>query len=210
MLPLRVLQPAAATLLAACLACACATGPAPADRPAAPQPAADAAVPAGHGSLRQEDVTVALRTSSLQLRVTPLNEGILRLLAPDTHARLAATRDRLAAAHALPALAPEPFLVAFYSQQPATSYQPDDVRLIHAGRLLAPLAVAPVTAGWGRPTLDQQEPQLAIYWFEGPVDFGQSIVVRYGAIESDGWRDVVPQLDAERARVRARAGGNTR
>lgn len=190
---------------------ACVAGPAPAPGPAGPATAVAAdTVPAGYGSLRQEDVTVALRTASLQLRVLPLDENILRLLAPDTHARLAGTRDRLAAAHALPALAPTPFLVAFFSQQPAATYQPEDVRLVHAGRLLAPLAIAPVTSGWGRPTLDPQEAQLAVYWFEGPVDFGRAIVVRYGATESDGWREVVPRLDAERSRVRARAGTGPR
>ena len=45
-------------------------------------------VPAGYGTLRQEDIAVRLTTGTFQLRVLPLDERIIRLLAPDSYAAL--------------------------------------------------------------------------------------------------------------------------
>ena len=45
--------------------------------------------------LLQDDITLVVRTDALQLKVTPLEEWVIRLTAPDTYARLSA----LAASH---------------------------------------------------------------------------------------------------------------
>ena len=52
-------------------------------------------VPPGHGTLRQDDITLTLLAGDLQLKVTPLEEWVLRLAAPDTWSRLSS----LAATH---------------------------------------------------------------------------------------------------------------
>src|SRR4051794_4908289 len=45
-------------------------------------------VPIGFGSMKQDEVTLAIRTGALLVKVTPLQENIIRLLAPDTYRRL--------------------------------------------------------------------------------------------------------------------------
>jgi hypothetical protein len=199
---------------------ACTPVPASDPVPAAPDTAPSAAeepedlVPAGFGSLRQDDFSVLLADATLQVKVTPLTEEVIRLAAPDTYERLHALAwSRLDAAQA--ALDsdehPELFLVSFFSRTPNVEYHPEELQLTHRGRMVRPAGILPLTAGWGRHLLQPQQTQSAIYVFEPPFDYALPIMVRYGVQQSDEWhRAVVPRLDDERTRVRSRAQGHGR
>lgn len=165
-------------------------------------------VPAGYGSLRQDDITVSLRSGALLVKITPMDESTIRLLAPDTYSRLHALREsRRAEVERRMSREAELFLVSFFSYQPDQVYQPEDVQLVYQSRLLRPSAIMPVTGGWGRQRLGQQETQTAIYAFEGAIDFDQSFTVRYDQVESADWQRIVPLLETERGRVLTRSGG---
>jgi hypothetical protein len=165
-------------------------------------------VPAGYGTLRQDDATVSLRTGAVLVKVTPLDEATIRLLAPDTYTRLHALREsRRAEIERSVLRLPEAFLVSFFSYEADVPFQPEDLQLMHQARVLRAAAILPVSSGWGRQRLAQQETQMAVYVFEGPVEYDQAITVRYGTSESDEWRQIVPRLEAERARVLARVRG---
>jgi hypothetical protein len=140
--------------------------------------------------------------------VTPLDEAVIRLVAPDTYQRLSAlATSRRPEAERAATRHPELFLVSFFSYSPDVSFQPEDVQLFHQARLIRPSSILPITTGWGQQRLGQQESQTAIYVFEGPVDYTQSMRVRYGAPESDEWTTIIPRLETERAKVLARIGG---
>ncbi|CAN5813774.1 hypothetical protein BH23GEM9_BH23GEM9_15060 [soil metagenome] len=162
-------------------------------------------VPAGYGTLRQDDITVSIRSGSVLLKVTPMDEATIRLLAPDTHSRLHALRESRHEEAARNMLrTPELFLVSFFSNEPDVAFQPEDVQLFHQARVLRPQAILPVSSGWGRQRLAQQETQLAVYAFEGPIEYDQSMTVRYGALESDEWRQIITRLENERGKILAR------
>ena len=201
----RLSLPAVLLMLGACASGAGAP-PTPA-LPVAVSAAQEPLVPPGHGTLKQDEVTVSLRSGALLLKVTPLSETIIRLTAPDTYARLhglAESRREAAAAETFGT--PELFLVSFFSYQPDVAFQPQDLQLVRQGRLLRPLTIVPVTNGWGRPMLQQQESQSAVYAFEGPIDYDQPFTVRYDLVETDGWSALIPKLREERNRVESRAG----
>ena len=208
-------RPGLAVLLGAVvLACAAAappdeTAPSVMSAPAGPVlPRQEGLVPAGYGTLRQDEVTIALRSGPLLIKVTPLGESVIRLLAPDTYNRLhglAEARREEAASRTV--RAPELFLVSFFSYQPDVSFQPEDVQLLHQGQLLRPVGIFPITSGWGSQRLQQQDNQSALYAFESPIDYDQPFTVRYGAEESEGWRSVINLLRAERNKVQSRIGG---
>jgi hypothetical protein len=165
-------------------------------------------VPAGFGSLRQDDATMSIRAGAVLVKVTPLDEATIRLLAPDTYTRLHALREsRRAEAERHVMRAPEYFIVSFFSYEPDVAFQPEDIQLLYQARLMRPAAILPVSSGWGRQRLAQQETQMAVYVFEGPVEYDQSITVRYGTVESDEWRQIIPRLEAERNRVLTRSRG---
>jgi hypothetical protein len=167
----------------------------------------DTLVPAGYGTLRQDAITASLRDGSLLIKVTPLDEGVIRLLAPDTYRRMHALAENQRADAEMAGPEPQMFLVSFFSYQPNTPFHQENLQLSYQGRLLQPMGVFPLTTNFGRPELQQQESQSAIYVFPGPLDYRQPFVVRYGMTSSNDWARISPDLDIERAKVRARAGG---
>ena len=90
------------------------------------------------------------------------------------------------------------------SYEQDVAFIPEDLQLTHQGRLMRATRVLPVTGGFGRQRLAQQENQSAIYVFDERIDYEQPITVRYGLLESGEWTQIVPKLEVERAKVRAR------
>ncbi len=166
-------------------------------------------VPAGKGTLKLDDITVSLRSGPLLIKVTPLDEGTIRLLAPDMYQRMHSLAEsrRVDAESASPGRANEMFLVSFFSYQADVEFQPQDLQLAHQGRLQRAATMLEITSGFGRQRLNQQDTEQAIYVFADPINYGLPILVRYGTHETDAWSRIIPKLDAERARVRALGGG---
>lgn len=165
-------------------------------------------VPPGFGTLKQDEFTVQLRNDALQIKVTPLSEIVIRTAAPDTYDRLrkiAESRrgeaEKLAGANTNLEL----FLVTFFSYAPDTEYQPEALQITHQGRQMRPAAIVPITAGFGQQRLKQQANQMAVYAFHGPIEYEQSISVRYINDQSDVWSAILQKLEVERAKILARA-----
>jgi hypothetical protein len=167
-------------------------------------------VPPGFGTLTQETVTLRLQRGDLLIKVTPLEEWVIRLTAPDTYARLhglAQTHGERAAQTAM-VLDPCLFLVSFFSYQPDVTYEPEELLLVNRGLRYRPLGIAPLTPSWGTQRLGQQETRMAVYAFEGGMDLETDLGVEYKELRNAGWREgILPQLRAEAPKARARAGG---
>ena len=161
----------------------------------------------GFGTLKQDQFTVSLRSGALLVKVTPLTESVIRLAAPDTYTRLHALAEsrRPDAVRRVPGGDLEMFLVSFFSYQPDVTFQPELLQLTSQGRLMRPAVILPLSGSWGAQRLGQQEVQTAVYVFDGRIDYGQPLLVRYEMQESDGWSGIVPLLDQERAKAQARA-----
>jgi hypothetical protein len=197
-----------ATFATFALCAACAAGP----PVAAPRPAtersADLLVPPGNGSLLQDQITLTVRTDELLLKVTPLEEWVLRLTAPDTYARLSglASSHRTEVVRRTGVATPALFLVSIFGRTPGATFRPEDVQIVARGRRLRPLLVREMTAGWGEGRVEPQETQAAVYAFPEDIDLEQSISVEYATESSSPWEEILRTLEAERTRARARAG----
>jgi hypothetical protein len=189
------------TLLAVSLA-GCAIAPAPASGPSAP--AELGAPPTGFGTLRQDDVSISLSNGDLRLLVTPLDRSVTHVTAPDTEQRL----DALATTYAATGREQGQglFLVSLYSDRPDVGFVPEDVQLVSQGFRLRPIFIQPLTPAWGERRLRQREQALAVYDFGTGVDLERQIVLVYGLAQSSQWSAILPRIQAERGRVRARAG----
>ncbi|MCA9737663.1 MAG: hypothetical protein R3E98_05720 [Gemmatimonadota bacterium] len=166
-----------------------------------------APVPPGLGSLRQDEITLDLQHEALLIKVTPLDESIIRLTAPDTYQRLSslarsrrAELDERALQDSL-----HVFLVSFFSYQPDVPFQPEDLNLLSLGLRFRPQAIVPITPGWDLQRLRQQETQMALYAFDQRVDLESDLDVEYRNALQTGWDRILARVEAERARVRARA-----
>ena len=173
-------------------------------------PSAEApdSVPSGLGTLVQDQITLRIQKDQLLIKVTPLNEEVIRLTAPDTYARLQGLArvhgDRAAIGMGSPSL----FLVSLFSYQPDVTYEPEDLLLVNRGIRYRPRGIAPITPSWGTQRLGQQETRMAVYTFDGGMDLETDLVVEYQELRNEVWRDrIIPLLKAEEAKVRARTGG---
>jgi hypothetical protein len=205
----RGAHPAWLAIVAPLIACGAPQVPGAAMPVTAQEAGEDDLVPPGHGTLRIDDATMQLRSGPLLIKVTPLTEGVIRLLAPDSYQRLHGMAEprRAAAAAATGGRPPELFLVTFFSYEANVDFQPEDLQASHQGRQLRPATIVPITPGWGRQRLEQQEQQIGVYVFEGPIDYEQPILVQYGLESTDAWARIIPTLELERTKVRAKAGG---
>jgi hypothetical protein len=195
---------------------ACSSAPPAAQSPSPGQPVAGSArtlPPAGYGTLRQDDFSVALQSGAVQLKLTPLDEAVIRLAAPDTYQRLhrlVETRgDQIREKSQLAGLQTDPavFLVSFFTRDVQAAFQPTEVQLLSRGILYRPLAILPLTPDWGRQQLRQEQSESALYLFEPAIDLNVVFNLQYGSAVTAGWAAIIGVLEAERGRVMSRARG---
>ena len=168
-------------------------------------------VPAGHGSLKQDDISLRFQLRGLLVRVTPLDESVIRLLAPDSYRSLRdrreSERDRIAALAARYGVRGfSVWTISFYGQEPDVRFSPMDVVISTAGRDFRPVELIPLTTGFGENRLDQRDTQSALYLFDDAIDVNQPLTVMVETSRSTAWQDALRLIERERALVRTRAG----
>jgi hypothetical protein len=172
--------------------------------------AAQDTVPAGYGTLRRDDVAVRFATETIEIQILPLDEQVIRLLAPDTYLSLTGlvrsrAADIRATAERAALDAPTLVLVTFLGLVPQARFNPEDITITSRGRLFRPAGIAPITSTWGAYQLEARQQAAAIYLFERGISFGETLTVTYQGLSSEAWNRAMRLLDQERARVRARA-----
>jgi hypothetical protein len=196
-----------------------ATNPKPATIPATPAIAsADTTgtglVPAGFGSLRQESIAISLQMPDIIVRLTPLDESVIRTLSSDSYRALRdlgeshrAVIARLAAQHGL--LRGNLWYVSFYGLARDARFSPLDLTITSAGRDYRPVEVIPLSSGFGEQRLQARETQSALYLFDDALDVNQPLVVSLGNQTSSSWSSTLRDIERERALVRSRAQART-
>jgi hypothetical protein len=215
------LLPALAGMLGGALALsACGAGSAGSPPPPTPSPVrsvdaergAGERVPAGFGSLRQDDIALKVRLPEILVRVIPLDESVIRLLSPDSYRALRELRDgggrreqieRSAAR--LGVQAPSLWYVSYYGLQPDARYSSGDIDIVSGGREFRPLDVIPLSAGFGSERVAQRGVQSAIYLFDHGIDTDHGLTVTVESVPTTSWGAIIPVIDRERALVRSRS-----
>ncbi len=168
-------------------------------------------VPAGYGSLKRADVAISVQLEGLTVSATPLDEGIIRLLAPDGYQALHALRESRAAQieatrRRLGLAAVQAWHVQFFNVQRGDArYDPRGMQLRSAGRDFRLLDVIPLVSGFESGLLAQGRRVDAIILFDAAVALNQPLVVTLAGVSNAGWSDVLPRLERERAAIWSRA-----
>lgn len=194
--------------------------PDPAPAPAEPGYAggADERVPAGYGSLRQDDISVRVRLPQILVRAIPLDESVIRLLSPDSYRTLRDLREGgsgessrheaiARSAARLGVQYPSLWYISYFGLQPSARYSAGDVDINSGGRDFRPLDVIPLSAGFGSGRVGQREVQSAIYLFDHGIDTDHPLTVTVESVPTTSWSAVIPLIERERALVRSRARG---
>ncbi|HEY4218819.1 MAG TPA: hypothetical protein VGM67_16880 [Gemmatimonadaceae bacterium] len=174
-------------------------------------------VPAGFGTLKQEDIAIVLQPNNVRITAIPLDESVIRTLAPDSYRNLRATLEskrqpitQRATAHGV--RDPRVWYVSFAGLVPDSRFSPTDITVTSGGRDYRPIDVIPLTPGFGEQRLDPREVQRGLLLFDSGVDVSQPLVVTIGTEQNTDWstdsgESILNKIDAERAQIRARAGG---
>jgi hypothetical protein len=168
--------------------------------------------PVGYGTLRQDAISIRLgELDALQVRATPLDESVIRLLSPDSYRALAELKRSRAAAIAQVARRngvrePSVWYVSFFTvQRGETRFSPREFIITNVGRDFRPLDVIPLTPGFGEQRLRQNGRQDALYVFDGQLDVQQPLTVSYETARNDDWGSILPTLERERSLAKSRA-----
>jgi hypothetical protein len=170
--------------------------------------------PVGFGSLRQDQVGVNLATNNLRIRVIPLEEEVIRLLAPDAYRSLHEMREsRLAEIRAVSRAAGrdsvKAFMVTFFGLQPQTRFNPDDLLITSQNSTYRPIGHIAITPRFNANEVDVREQAAAIYLYEPGVVLQRPMTVAYGVATSEAWTATLNLLNTERTRVLSRASTQT-
>jgi hypothetical protein len=167
--------------------------------------------PAGFGTLRQEDISLRLTSSNLQIRATPLDESIIRLLSPDSYRALSELKrsktEAIAAVARRNAIRElSLWYVSFFAvERGETRFSPREFVITNVGRDFRPIDVIPLTPGFGEQRLRQNGRQDAVYVFDGQLDPKQPLTISYETARNDDWAGILPQIERERVLVKSRA-----
>ena len=167
-------------------------------------------IPASYGTLRRDDIVVPLSTGTIGIQVLPLDEQVIRLLAPDTYrslhqlvssraAEIADAAQRGGTEH------PTLVMVTILGIVPEARFNPEEVNITSRGRLFRPSGIVPLSPTWSSFQLNARQQAAAIYLFEPGISVREELTVSYQGLSSDAWSRSIRLLDQERARVKARA-----
>jgi hypothetical protein len=167
-------------------------------------------VPAGYGSLKQDDIAVHFDMQNLQVKAIPLDEAVIRTLSPDSYRALRGLQESRrgeidAAARRAGAQRFNVWYVEFYGLQPEVSFSPMEFVLTNNGREFRPVEVIPLTAGFGEQRLRQRERQSALYLFDDALDVSQPLTVTVQSTPNDSWQNTLRRVERERALIMSRA-----
>jgi hypothetical protein len=169
-------------------------------------------VPAGYGSLKQEDIAIRVARGGLQVQAIPLDETIIRVLSPDSYRAL---REQLTSRQsAIDSLARRTgtggfsvWMVRFHGlEQGETPFSPMEFIVTSVGRDFRPIDVFQITPGFGQQRLRQREVQQALYLFDPQVNVNQPLTVQYESTRNSEWSLILSRIERERVLVRSRAG----
>ncbi|MEP6730068.1 MAG: hypothetical protein ABJE10_05500 [bacterium] len=192
-----------------------ATSTKPATTPATPAIAAAdtngaGLVPSGFGTLRQEAIAIPLQLPGVLVKLTPLDESVIRTLSPDSYRALRELAEsrrptivRLASQHGL--LRASLWYVSFYGLAPDARFSPLELTITVAGHDYRPVDVLPLSNGFGEQRLQPRETQSAIYLFDDALDVNQPLVVSLGSERNESWSARLKTIEQERALIQSRA-----
>jgi hypothetical protein len=197
------------TLLAAALVLAASAGaaqegnPPPSDDPMGVLP------PVGYGKLTQSDISISIRSNPVEVRFTPLNERLLRLLAPDAYRALRGmveTHQTAIDSVARQAGTSQPglLMVTFFAQQPDIRFDASSVSVSVRTRHIDPVGIIPLDALFSTQQLPVRGQAMGLYVFSEELPVYEPMTFSYGNITVDDWTRKLRTFDRERARIDSR------
>lgn len=178
-------------------------------------PSSEQVVPPGFGTLKQEDLQIAVTNTVIEIRFTPLDPRVINLLAPDAYQAMAAlvksNRPRIDSAARYNAVSrPGIAYVQFYGLQPGANFDAQSLVLVFRGRLLRPIAILPYSPNFNDGRLEPRQQVTAFYLFEEQIPVLEPFSLQYYQQFSTEWTsNRVSKINTERQSALLRSSKGT-
>jgi hypothetical protein len=150
----------------------------------------------------------------VSVRAVPLDESVIRLLAPDSYRTLRGILEsqrvrlgELARRFNLPRYSVW-YVTYFGAEQGEARFSPQEFIVTNAGRDFRPLDIIPLTSQFGAQRLAQRDQQAGLLVFDGALDVNQPLAVSIEGTRDESWaapRGPLERIERERALVRSRS-----
>src|SRR5688572_7601116 len=174
-----------------------------------------AGIPAGFGSLRQDDIAIRLEPQGLIVRAIPLDESVIRLLTPDSYRALrdlqeSNRRTIQGITRRTGGRSPDLWYVSFYGLEENARFSPMELVITSGGQDFRAIDVITLSTGLGEQRLRQRDTQSAVYVYPGDIDVDVPLTVSFQGEQSSVWEQLLQRIERERALDRARSSGSGR
>jgi hypothetical protein len=166
--------------------------------------------PTGLGSLKQDNVNMRLVSSDVEVRFLPLDERLIRLLAPDAYQSLhglveskRGTIDSIARANGISS--PGIVLVSFFGLRNGTQFDPLNLILSYRSQLRRPAALIAQTGNFTSRQLDVRQSAQGLLIYDEPVPVYERFEVQYNSSIGTWGDEVMRRIERERSRVQSRS-----
>lgn len=156
------------------------------------------------GILETDDISIVLEGEGLWIRITPMDESILKYCTNDTRR----TYTTILKSH--PEI-PEDnkgkmFLVMFQGRtEPETYFEPTELEILNQGTRLRPDKIVPHSSTFNKRVLKfYGTPEMAIYIFSPDVDLEVPITFKYRSLENQEWERRIITIKDAKARYGSR------
>jgi hypothetical protein len=161
------------------------------------------------GSLRQDEISLRLQLRGVLVRLLPLHQSVLEVLAPDSFRamseQLRFRRDRIdraAQTHGVAGFSI--WYVTFQGLEPDARFSPGELVISAAGRDFRPIEIIPLSSGFGQQRIQQGQSQTAMYLFDPALDVQQPLEASIGDARTDEWSAIIRAIEREHLRLRSR------
>jgi len=162
--------------------------------------------PAGFGTLNQDKVAVSIRNDELEIRYVPLDERVIRLLAPDAyrslHELVASKREAI---DSLGVTTPGLVLVTFFGIRPDVLFNPQLISIDVRSRRYRPMGVIPYSSNFTSGQLGRREQATGIVVFDTELAVYEPMTFYYDLRSTNAWERNLGTIERERSRVTLRA-----
>lgn len=160
---------------------------------------------AGEGVLETDDISIVLQGSGLWIRITPMEEEILRYCTEDTRQTYSKMLDTQGESLKKDGKSDfRKFLVLFQGRSDNEIYfDPTELNIVHQGKLYKPEKILPISSTFDKRILTLYgTPEMAIYAFSKDIDLALSIRFQYKDLNSNKWDEIIKTVEEAKLLVR--------
>src|SRR5690348_13661558 len=137
-------------------------------------------IPPNLGTLHQDDIAITIQQNALRIALIPLDESVIRTLAPDTYRMLHQTLESrrqqiIQRASMRGGRDPRVWQITFTGLAPDARFIPTDVTVTSGGREFRPIDVISLTPGFSEQRVQPRETQRGLLIFDDALDVSQPI-----------------------------------